>query len=178
MEPGRHPNSLANLVNFTKTKRPKNPGRKPSKFKKYCKDNNLVLDDIRHVCKMIIAASETKLREILLDKDAPMGVRALVKAFLTDWKNGKIDNFTTMLDRVWGRPTQVVEQKTENLNTDVASMPPEERKIIMNEMIERLIKERGYEKDNTDQVPGSGHTPDRRADEVSREAEEHDKEKS
>jgi hypothetical protein len=107
-----NPNSLANLVPFSSENPPKNPGRKPSALNAFIKDSGISIDDVRRVMKNVVfEKNQEELQTLLTDKGQPMLVRLLVKAFLTDFSNGRLDNIEKLLDRIYGKSTQMTKVK-------------------------------------------------------------------
>lgn len=106
-----HPNSLANLLPpFSVGGRQAiNPGRKPSRLKKYIKDNNLSAHDIAAASKYLLPKNEDEIKDIILDKKIPLLMRVFAKALLQDLKNGNMDNVFKMFDRAVGKPVEQIE---------------------------------------------------------------------
>jgi len=152
---------------FSSEYQPKNNGRKPSKLKKYIKDNNVGKEDVALMIKNVLFTySQQQLEELLKDKEAPMLMRLLVRAFLEDFKKGALSNFTTMMDRAYGSAKQEVEV---NSNTTIFDMTPEQRRAAINEYLEKR---------NPSNVQGSGSATDRPAAGVPGQAEKDQQEKS
>jgi hypothetical protein len=137
MNPGGNPETLKK---FTSDYRPKNPGRKPSKLKKYIKDNNIGIQDVRLMMKSVLAMDEDQLKAKLSDSTVPMMIRLFIRAYMQDFKLGRLDNFNSMLDRIFGKADQNI-----NMNGDMAitQMTPEERE----ERIRVLLESRGIKLD-------------------------------
>ena len=138
---------LANLKKFTSTYQPANKGRKPSRLRKYIKDNGMSSQDVSLIIKNIIlgGASEEDLGGIIQDNTRPMLVRLFVRAFLQDFKSGTLNNFETMMNRAFGAPQQNVNH-TGGIKID--DMSREERREALREWI----------KNNPDFVQGCGYS--------------------
>lgn len=129
-----HPNSLANLKPFTKEYRPKRPGKKPSKLKKYMKECQVGIEDIRHMmANVIFPKNEEELKKLLIEPKTPMIIRLFVRSFLEDFKQGKLDNFEKFMDRIYGKPKQEIdsnvdinihERAAENIRRVFDELPP------------------------------------------------------
>ena len=134
MNPNGNPQ---NLKKFTSDYRPKNPGRKPSKLKKYIKDNNIGIQDVRLMMKSVLAMDEDQLKEKLSDPTVPMMIRLFIRAYMQDFKLGRLDNFNSMIDRIFGKADQNI-----NMNGDMAitQMTPEERKVFIDDYIKQYVK--------------------------------------
>jgi hypothetical protein len=94
---------------FTSSNQSPNRGRKPSRLKRFIKDNNVSREDVNIVIKnVVMAKTKPELDELCKDEKQPMLVRVLVKAFLHDFKSGTLYNLNSMLDRVYGQADQNV----------------------------------------------------------------------
>ena len=117
-----HPNSLANMAPpFSSVQQPKNNGRKPSKLKKYIKDNNLSAHDIAAASKYLLSKNEEEIKDVILDKKIPLLMRVFAKSLLADLKNGNMNNVLKMLDRAVGKPLEITETIITELNI---GLPP------------------------------------------------------
>lgn len=125
-----------NLKPFTKEHRPKNPGRKPSKLKKYIKENNISAKDVSIMIKNVIFdKNQEQLETLLKDKKIPMMIRFFVKAFLDDFKNGKVRNMEYLLNRAVGQPKEIIDQTNRDGSPDVTEMSHDERKALLAELV-------------------------------------------
>jgi len=140
-----------NLKKFTSTYQPKNNGRKPSKLKKYIKENNLGIDDIRLMMKEVLAMDEVKLREKVQNKKEPMMIRLFIRAYLDDFKRGTLNNIEKMIDRIYGKSDQNINMQA---SVDVTQITPEERRERINEYIRKRDEE------NQSNVQGGGNASD------------------
>jgi len=154
-------NSLNNLKLYSKDNQPKNKnGRKPSKLKKYIKDNEIGRDDVSLIIKNILfSKSYDELVEMVRSTSEPMIVRLLVKAYLEDFKKGGLVNFSVLMDRAFGSPKQDV--KVDNEITSV-TMTYKEREEKINEYIAKR---------NQGNMQGSGKLADRQNNGVPGEPE-------
>jgi hypothetical protein len=92
---------------FSSTRQPAKNGRKPSKLKKYIKDNDVSISDVKLVIKnIILTKTKPELDELCKDETQLMLVRVLVKSFLSDFKSGSIYNLNSLLDRIYGEAEQ------------------------------------------------------------------------
>lgn len=103
-----HPNSLANLrPPFSRTNQPENkPIRKPSRLKKYIKDNNLSNEDISSAAKFILPKTQQEIQSILMDEKIPLIIRLFCKAVLDDLKKSRLTNISLIFDRAVGKPLE------------------------------------------------------------------------
>ncbi|MFW5700784.1 MAG: hypothetical protein ACOCWM_03755 [Cyclobacteriaceae bacterium] len=95
---------------FTSENQPENRGRKPSKLKKFLKENGMTADDLRLLISNTLLDGQTQsdIEDILKDKNQPMIIRLFVRAFLEDFKKGELKNFDLMMGRVMGKPKEFV----------------------------------------------------------------------
>lgn len=133
---------------FSATNRPKNPGRKPSKLKKFIKQNNVSQSDVNAIFQhLIFGSSVEELKDLVSPskKDSqPVIVVLLVSAFLEDIKNGTLHEVNSVLDRLYGKATQQVE-----IGETHSEIPedPDDRKALA-EQIKREIGVLHGESDN------------------------------
>lgn len=97
---------------FSSTNQPAKRGRYPNKLKRFIKENLVSAEDLNAIIKNILfSKKEDQLKEIISDKKQSMIVRFFVRIFLEDFKKGKFDNVSKLIDRVYGLPTQKAELK-------------------------------------------------------------------
>jgi predicted hydrocarbon binding protein len=121
---------------FSKTNRPKNPGRKPSYLKKYIKESNVGVEDIRKMLSYVITARNMDLLKRLVEEDkTPAALRIMASAIIKDVKRGKIDTLQWMIEYAYGKAKQDIDMT--NKIVDVADLPPEERDAIVEEILQR-----------------------------------------
>jgi hypothetical protein len=152
-------NSLKNLRPFDSTHQPEKNGRKPSALNAFIRDSGISIDDVRRVMKNVIfEKNQDELQALLTDKAQPMLIRLLVKAFLTDFSNGRLDNIEKLLDRIYGKSTQSVEvtDKTPT-HVDSSLVPDDIMQKIMDKYIDEIddketIKKENNGQDNSDKM--------------------------
>lgn len=94
---------------FSSENQPDNPGRKPSLLKSYIVDNGISVQDVRLVLKNIILDNtEAELKKLSIDKEQPMIIRTVIKAYLHDFKNSSVYNLNSFLDRIYGCATKEI----------------------------------------------------------------------
>lgn len=125
---------------FSSTNQPKNPGRKKSQLKDFIKTYNVSSSDVIKVFQHLIFGSTVEeLKELVKPANQgkqPVIVILLVKAFLEDMKNGTLKEANTVLDRILGKPTQMLQ--IENTKSEIPEDPEERLKLT-----EELQKELG-----------------------------------
>ena len=97
---------------FSSTYQPANRGRKPSKLKKWIKENGVSNDDFIAIFKNIIATHTIEELQVMIEGDnknkLPVIVALCISAFIHDMKTGTLTAANSILDRVMGKPTQQV----------------------------------------------------------------------
>ncbi len=115
---------------FSSEYQPANRGRKPSKLKKWIKEQNVSNEDFIAIFKSIIATKTLEELEQMVkgenQKKLPVIIALCISAFLHDMKSGTLTAANTVLDRIMGKPTQAVDMQTTG-NLMVTAMEPEER---------------------------------------------------
>ena len=158
-----------NLKKFSSTYQPANKGRKPSKLRKYIKENNLGIQDVRLMMKQVLAMDEVQLKEKLMDQRVPMMIRLFIRAYLQDFKAGRMDNFNSMLDRVFGKSDQNINM---NGGLAVTEMSREERQEAIREYVAEYVKK------NPGVLPGGEDDGAGQAESISGKTEKNQQEES
>ena len=114
---------------FTSSNQPKNNGRKPSQLKRYIKDNNLGIEDVRLIMKFMLTKTEAELEEIQDDVSRPMMVRTIVRAYLHDYECKNMQTLDVMLNRIFGNAEQTVHVDT------ISSMSHEDKINRLKEIV-------------------------------------------
>jgi 3-deoxy-D-manno-octulosonate 8-phosphate phosphatase KdsC-like HAD superfamily phosphatase len=98
---------------FSSEYQPANRGRKPSKLKKWIKENGVSKSDYIAIFNNIIATRTIgELRAMVEgDKknDLPVIVACCISAFIHDATKGTLVSLNTILDRVMGKPSQTID---------------------------------------------------------------------
>jgi uncharacterized protein (DUF2126 family) len=143
------PNSVGNpniteagkATQFSKTHRPKKPGRKPSKLKKWIKDYELSKNDVNAVFTNFLFAKDIgEIEEILSNKKLrdrlPAGIAFQLQILITQAKKGDGRHLENILYMLFGRPVQQIDlsKKSDDIPDD-----PDERRAL----VERIEKEIG-----------------------------------
>jgi hypothetical protein len=97
---------------FSSGYQPANRGRKPSKLKKWIKENGVSNEDFTAIFKNIIATHTIEELEKMTDGDnkkkLPVIVALCISAFIHDMRTGTLTAANSVLDRVMGKPAQQV----------------------------------------------------------------------
>lgn len=129
-----NPNIKNYAKKFTSTYQPANAGRKPSQLKKFIKENGIGSEDVSLMMKNIILAGKTfdDLKKLLEDETQPMVIRLFIKAFLTDFKNGTLNNFEIFLNRIFGNPKQPIQ-----FEQSITQISPEQREELLKDLLKK-----------------------------------------
>jgi hypothetical protein len=138
-----HPNSLANLKMFTTDYQPKNPGRKPSKLKKYMKDNQVSDEDIRRIIRNFIACDYT-VRDLFIianDPKQPAFITALARTLYFNIEDGEFGEWWEALRRVVAMPTESVEHSG-SLEQKISTITRQEAQEKLDEYVRKRLQEK------------------------------------
>jgi hypothetical protein len=125
---------------FSSEYQPANRGRKPSKLKKWIKENGVSNEDFIGIFKNIIATHTIEELEKMIGGDnkkkLPVIVALCISAFIHDMKTGTLNAANSVLDRIMGKPTQQVILG----NGDRTELPadPEERRALAEKLRSEL----------------------------------------
>lgn len=129
---------------FSKTNQPKNNGRKPSKLRKFIKENNVSYADVSLLfSNFLFKFSADELHAILSDegiKKLPSIAYNLIRAYLDDMTNNRLYATELMLRYSVQLPKQVTET-TINQGEGFADLSPDEVKARMTDMIYDLAQD-------------------------------------
>jgi hypothetical protein len=131
---------LGKDTQFSKTNRPKNPGRKPSKLKKWIKDYELSKDDVDAVFTNFLFDKDIgEIEKIINDKKLrdklPAAIAFQIQILINQAKKGDGRHLENILYMLFGRPVQQIDfsKKSNDIPDD-----PEERRRLM-EQIEKEL---------------------------------------
>jgi hypothetical protein len=129
---------------FSKTNRPKNPGRKPSKLKKWIKDYELSKNDVDAVfINFLFDKSIGEIEEIINDKKLrdklPSGIGFQLQILINQAKKGNGRHLENILYMLFGKPTQGLDI-TASGNLEVINMTFRERQKRIKELLEETRK--------------------------------------
>ena len=138
-----HPNSLKNLEKgkrFSKTYKPANTGRRKNYLKEFADENRISLNDLKIILEnLVMDHSFGDLEKIFAkgQKTLPAATAAYIKGLTVELKKGKVDVLNSMLDRVYGKPTQSV-----SVSGSISNIPddPVEREALAIKL-EKELKE-------------------------------------
>jgi hypothetical protein len=117
---------------FSSEYQPANRGRKPSKLKKWIKENGVSNEDFIAIFKNLIATRTIEELQDMIEGDnkkkLPVVVALCISAFIHDMKTGTLTAANSVLDRIMGKPTQQLILG----GGDRAELPadPEERRML------------------------------------------------
>lgn len=116
---------------FTSKKQPKNPGRKPSRFKQLIADlegvgETMSLEDFRKISLFLLTMNKDELVELAKNSKAPMAVVAVASAIAGDIEYKSLKNIESLLDRLFGKAMQPVETVVGTIDSKTAHLSEEE----------------------------------------------------
>jgi hypothetical protein len=124
---------------FSSTNQPANRGRKPSKLKKWIKENGVTKSDYIAIFNNIIATHTIEELQKMIEGEnknkLPVIVALCISAFIHDMKTGTLTAANSILDRILGKPMQQMEfsEKRADIPDD-----PEERAALADEIMREL----------------------------------------
>jgi hypothetical protein len=136
---------LGENTQFSKTHRPKHPGRKPSKLKKWIKDYELSKNDVNAVfTNFLFDKSISEIEEIINDKKLwdklPAGIGFQLQILSNQAKKGDGRHLENILYMLFGRPVQSMDITTSS-DLEIISMTLEERRNRIKELLEKTKNE-------------------------------------
>jgi hypothetical protein len=150
--------AIGRNTQFSASSQPQNNGRKPSKLRRYIKDNRLSALDIVLMVKQFYGKSREEIQAMASDSKAPIFISGIAKALLSDFLRGRVDVIAWLTDRGFGKAIEKLEVSGA---VDVTQYTPEQRKQRLDEL-RRRADERNIEnkvsgnateaRDNTDKV--------------------------
>lgn len=96
---------------FSKTNQPANPGRKPSKIKKFITEAGeveLSNEDIGRAINLIIDMNEAELKAFYDDKTKPVVLRGFAGAVAAEVKKHGLQNIMVLLERSFGKAAESI----------------------------------------------------------------------
>lgn len=127
--------NMSGLTPFTSTYQPKKKGRKPSQWKKFCKEYDLSDIDRKFVAQVLLSKkSKDEIFKMVNEKELPFGVWAACVAAISDAKKGGTGFLTYLFDAAFGKQTDKVEHSG---GMFFDKMPPELRKARLKELMEK-----------------------------------------
>ena len=117
---------------FSSSYQPENRGRKPSKLKKWIKENGVSNEDFIAIFKNIIAVHTIEELQNMIEGDnknkLPVIVALCISAFIHDMKTGTLTAANSVLDRIMGKPTQQINLGGSG-GTELPPSPEERREL-------------------------------------------------
>jgi len=116
---------------FSETRQPKNPGRKPSRFKTLIADlegvgETMSLEDFRKISLFLLTMNKNELIELAKNEKAPMAVVAVASAIAGDIEYKSLKNIESLLDRLFGKAMQPVETVVGTIDSKTAHLSDED----------------------------------------------------
>jgi hypothetical protein len=124
-------------VRFSATRQPKKTGRKPTLYKQLFKTTSkrveveMSKEDYYKILSYLIERTPGELKVIAKSEQTPLWISNIISAIFKDVKAGRINTLNIIFDRLFGKPTQIIEGEIEstvnhNIEVDVSILTTEE----------------------------------------------------
>ena len=136
------------LKKFSSDYQPKKNGRKPSKLKKYIKENNLSAVDIKLILGKFYDLPKEKLFELVKDDSTPILISGIASGLLQDMKRGTTYTIQWLIDRGYGKAIERIE--VESRSEDITDLSHEARAAEIDKLLAKRnlkIEDKTVEKD-------------------------------
>ncbi len=114
----KNPDKSGLMPAWSATNQPAGAGRKPSKLKKYLKDNGVCSDDVSAMAKYILPMTQQQIIDLIKNEKVPIIMKVFAKGVLADMKNSNFRNLMILLDRAVGTPEQNININSKNTNVN------------------------------------------------------------
>lgn len=94
---------------FSSTYQPEKNGRRKNRLSEMIQDNGLSANDVANTIKVILPMTEAEMTALGGDESQPLLMRMVVSALSSDIDNGSVQNLMSLLNRVYGAPSQPIE---------------------------------------------------------------------
>lgn len=105
---------------FTQSRQPQNKGRKPTLYRQLFKTTSkrvefeMSKEDYYKVIRYLMERTPGELKKIAKHEETPVWVSNIISALSSDMKAGRLTTINVVFDRLFGKPTQVIEGEIEN----------------------------------------------------------------
>ncbi|MDH6357631.1 hypothetical protein [Parabacteroides sp. PF5-9] len=102
---------------FSATRQPEKSGRKPTLYKQLFKatakrvEIELSKEDYYNILRYLMERTPSELRTIAKCEQTPIWVSNIISSIFTDTKAGKVSTLNILFDRLFGKPTQIIESE-------------------------------------------------------------------
>jgi len=101
---------------FSKTNKPKHPGRKPTRMNEFIKafemdDESRAIskEDAYRLMTHLLSCSKSQLEAMARNPDLPIAILTQIKAIITDLADGNTSTVDRLFDRLYGKSMQPME---------------------------------------------------------------------
>jgi hypothetical protein len=91
-----------------------NPNGRPRKYVSLLKEQGYKLSEINDSIQALMSMDEEELRSVSLNDEATVLEKTVAKAMLKSLSNGSLFSLDTLLTRVYGKPKEQMDIKTDN----------------------------------------------------------------
>ena len=134
---------------FTQSRQPPKRGRKPTIYKQYIKktakngEERMSKEDYYRIIRYLMERTPGELKSIAKSEDTPVWISNIISALSMDIKTGRLTTINGVFDRLFGKPTQMIEGELDNNITlkqemDLSVLSTDEL-VILNELMEKVI---------------------------------------
>lgn len=135
-------------VRFSATRQPKKAGRKPTLYKQLFKTTlkrvevEMSKEDYYKILSYLIERTPGELKVIAKSEQTPLWISNIISALFKDVKAGRINTLNIVFDRLFGKPTQIIEGEIEstvnhNIEVDLSILTTEEL-LQYNALLEKI----------------------------------------
>lgn len=119
---------------------PANIGRPKSRIKALIKTERISLEDLQTIVCLLMNSTETELKKLISDPEAPAVLTIPAGALLEDKKRGRSETWGRLLDRVLGKEVQTVPERI-----NLAQLSPEELRDRRDSLLKKYLRTLGPE---------------------------------
>ena len=91
-----------------------NPNGRPRKYICLLKEQGYKLSEINDTIQAMMSMDEKELKAVLGNDDATLMEKTIAKAMMKSYKNGSLYSMDTLLTRVFGKPKEQMDMKTDS----------------------------------------------------------------
>lgn len=86
---------------------------RPKKFTTLLKEHGYSLSEVNDSIQAIMSMDEKQIKEVLKNEDATMLEKTVARAIIKSYEKGSLYSIDTLLNRVYGKPKETINQTVE-----------------------------------------------------------------
>ena len=90
-----------------------NPNGRPKKFTTLLKEHGYSLSEVNDSIQAIMSMDEKQIKEVLKNEEATMLEKTVARAIIKSYEKGSLYSIDTLLNRVYGKPKETINQTVE-----------------------------------------------------------------